>query len=109
MPAELPAELLEHVADRFRVLGDVTRLSIIRTLLDQGPMNVGGLVEQIGTSQANVSKHLKVLLDAGVVDRRADGTAAYYSIDDPSLVPLCALVCDRIRDQVTEQYRSVTG
>ena len=67
------------------------------------------LLEHIGTSQANVSKHLKVLLDAGVVGRRADGTSAYYSIDDPSLVPLCALVCGRLREQVTEKYRNIAG
>ena len=64
MPKALPPELLEHVAERFRVLGDATRLGIIRTLLDDGEQNVGQLVDRLGTSQANVSKHLRVLHDA---------------------------------------------
>jgi ArsR family transcriptional regulator len=106
MSEELPVELLEHVANRFRVLGDATRLSIIRVLLDQGELNVGELVDQLGTSQANVSKHLRILYEAGIVARRPDGTAAYYSISDPSLMPVCAIVCDRLRDQVAAEART---
>ena len=106
VPKALPAELLEHVADRFRVLGDATRLGIIRILLDEGEMNVGQLVDELGTSQANVSKHLRILSDARIVGRRAEGTAAYYSITDPSLMPLCAIVCDRLRDQAVTEART---
>jgi DNA-binding transcriptional ArsR family regulator len=106
MPKDLPVELLEHVADRFRVLGDVTRLSIIRILLDEGELNVGEIVERIATSQANISKHLRVLHDAGIVARRPEGTAAYFSVADPSLMPVCAIVCDRLRDQVAAEART---
>ena len=106
MPDALPVELLEHVAQRFRVLGDATRLSIIRTLLDDGELNVGDLVDRIDTSQANISKHLRVLYEAGVVSRRPEGTAAYYSVTDPSLLPVCSIVCDRLRDQVADEART---
>ena len=106
MPTDLPVELLEHVADRFRVLGDATRLSIIRILLDEGELNVGEIVERLDTSQANISKHLRVLHDAGIVARRPDGTAAYFSVADPSLMPVCAIVCDRLRDQVAAEART---
>lgn len=109
MPKALPPEMLEHVAERFRVLGDATRLSIIRTLLDEGELNVGQLVEQLDTSQANVSKHLRVLHDSRIVSRRAEGTAAYYSVTDPSLMPICAIVCDRLRDQATADARAFTA
>ncbi len=106
MPEALPAELLEHVADRFRVLGDATRLSIIRVLIDEGEMNVGELVERLGSSQANVSKHLRILASAGIVARRPEGTAAYYSVTDPSLMPICSIVCDRLREQVADEART---
>lgn len=106
MPKSLPAELLEHVAERFRVLGDATRLGIIRSLLDDGEQNVGQLVDRLGTSQANVSKHLRVLHDARIVSRRAEGTSAYYSVIDPSLMPVCAIVCDRLREQVVDDART---
>jgi DNA-binding transcriptional ArsR family regulator len=106
MPKALPPELLEHVAERFRVLGDATRLGIVRILLDDGEQNVGEIVDRLGTSQANVSKHLRVLHDAKIVTRRAEGTAAYYSVIDPSLMPLCAIVCDRLREQVADDART---
>ena len=99
MSTSIPEQLLEQVAERFRVLGDATRLSILRTLLNEGELNVGELVERLGMSQANVSKHLRMLHDAGIVARRPHGTAAYYRVIDPSLVQLCDLVCDRLRDQ----------
>jgi len=106
MPEALPSELLEYVADRFRVLGEATRLGVIRTLLDDGEQNVGQLVDRLGTSQANVSKHLRILHDAGMVARRAEGTAAYYSVADPSLIELCTIVCGRLREQVADNART---
>lgn len=101
----LPPQLLEHVAERFRVLGDATRLAILRTLMEEGERNVGELVERLGTTQANVSKHLRILLGEGVVARLAAGTAAYYSIADPSIAHLCDLVCNRLREQKAEEAR----
>lgn len=106
MPEALPTELLEHVADRFRVLGDATRLAIIRLLIDEGELNVGEIVERLDSSQANVSKHLRTLASAGIVARRPVGTAAYYSVTDPSLIPICAIVCDRLRDQAAADART---
>lgn len=106
MPEALPDELLEHVAERFRVLGDATRLSIISTLIDQGEKNVGQLVDLLDAGQANISKHLRVLHDAGIVNRRPEGTAAYYSVTDPSLMSLCSTVCARLREQVAAEARA---
>jgi DNA-binding transcriptional ArsR family regulator len=109
MPEALPPEMIEYVAERFRVLGDATRLTILRTLIDGDPLSVGELVERTGSSQPNVSKHLRLLADAGIVSRRAEGTSAYYSVADPSLIPLCELVCDRLRSQVAAESRSFSA
>lgn len=106
MANPLPEHLLEHVAERFRVLGDATRLSILRLLLDEGELNVGEIVDRLGSSQANVSKHLRVLHDAHIVARRPLGTSAYYSVTDPSLTQICDLVCDRLREQVADEART---
>jgi DNA-binding transcriptional ArsR family regulator len=98
--ALVPDALLDRVAQRFRVLGDANRLAILRLLVERGEVTVGALVETLGMSQANVSKHLRALLDAGIVARRAAGTSAYYSVVDGSVEHLCAMVCDRIEQQV---------
>ena len=107
MAEMVPAHLLEHVAERFRILGDSTRLAILRTLLAEGELNVGQLVERLGMSQANISKHLRTLADAGFGARRAKGPAASYRVADPSLTQLCALACDRLRQQAEEEARAI--
>lgn len=105
----VPPQMLEHVAARFRVLGDARRLAILRELLQSSELSVGELVARLDTTQANVSKHLAVLLQAGVVHRRAAGTSAYYSVTDPSLGALCDIVCNRLREQSAEQARILSS
>lgn len=108
-PTLVPDALLERVAQRFRVLGDGTRLSILRLLVARGELAVGAIVEELDMSQANASKHLRHLLDAGIVTRRAEGTSAYYSVVDGSVAQLCAIVCDRIEDQVQREAAALSG
>jgi len=98
--ALVPDLLLDRVAQRFRVLGDASRLSILRLLVDRGELTVGAIVDALDMSQANVSKHLRQLLDAGMLSRRAEGTSAYYSVVDSSVEQLCSIVCGRIESQV---------
>jgi DNA-binding transcriptional ArsR family regulator len=103
----LPESLVEHVAERFRVLGDATRLSILHLLQQRGELNVREICLALdGSSQANVSKHLLTLHRAGIVERRPEGTAVYYRITDPTLVALCEIVCDRLKLQAIEEART---
>ena len=60
-------------------------------------------------SKANISKHLRTLADARMVHRRAEGTAAFYSVSDPSLTHLCDLVCDRLRVQAEEDAHAFSA
>lgn len=99
-------QFLEPVAERFRVLGDATRLSILRLLLERGELNVGEISEALSSSQANISKHLRTLHGAGMVARRPEGTAAYYSVSDSSIAQLCDILCERLKLQVSEEARA---
>ena len=103
--SSLPPHLLGAVAERFRVLGDATRLAILQLLLEHGELKVGQISSLLSSSQANVSKHLRTLNTAGLVERRPDGTAAYYGVADPTIIQLCDIVCDRVRIQVAEKAR----
>lgn len=58
-------------------------------------LTVSELVEITGCKQANVSKHLALLLSSGLVERTKEGTSARYSIVDPFLKEICSLVCGR--------------
>ena len=95
MPATIPDAFLDLMAEKFRMLSDPTRLAILRTLM-QGERNVSQVVEETGRNQANVSKHLKLLADAGLVTRRKDGLQVFYRLDDPLVDRLCKLVCETI-------------
>ena len=94
----LTPEALALVAQRFRVLGDATRLSIIQTLFG-GEKSVQEICRSVGTSQANISRHLAVLVGEGLIGRRKEGLFVYYSIADESLYNLCELVCSSLSDR----------
>ena len=102
MPPRLPPEVLELIAERFRVLAEPTRLVILNALLE-GELSVSDLVEETGLNQANVSKHLGILRSSGFVDRRKEGLYAFYSVSDPSVSELCDIMCSRLEEQAEEQ------
>ncbi|MDX2215420.1 MAG: metalloregulator ArsR/SmtB family transcription factor [Oculatellaceae cyanobacterium bins.114] len=93
---------LAPVADYFKVLSEVSRLQVL-CCLKSGSKNVTEVMEETGLGQANVSKHLKILAQAGIVVRRPQGISVYYEIVDPLIFKLCDLVCDRLALLLEEQ------
>lgn len=102
----LTDEALEMVASRFRVLGDPNRLRVLNRLM-QGEYSVQQLVENTGLGQPNISRHLSVLRSEGIVQRRSAGNHAFYSIQDPTVVQLCEIVCDRILGKLLQNLGSL--
>lgn len=96
---ELNDEALELIASRFRLLAEPTRLKILHTL-GEDEMNVSQLVAATGAGQANISKHLGALLDAGIVSRRKEGLTANYRVADETIFELCEVVCSRLKTQL---------
>ncbi|AJT41934.1 ArsR/SmtB family transcription factor [Psychromicrobium lacuslunae] len=70
--------------DVFAVLAEQTRRDILLALRS-GQKAVGELVEQLGASQPTVSKHLRVLREAGLVSMRAEGQRRYYQLETAPL------------------------
>lgn len=95
--ADLPAAVIERIADRFKLLGDPTRLRLVNALHVDGELSVGDLVERAGTSYGAVSKQLSMLRAQGVLSRRRDGNRIYYRICDPSIDELCTVVCEGVQ------------
>jgi DNA-binding transcriptional ArsR family regulator len=98
----LPEELFEPVAERLRLLADSTRLRILNALRD-GELSVVEIVEAVGASQPNVSRHLALLLRAGIVTRRPQGRQAHYSLVDPFVDRICEAICGSLRTHVDRQ------
>src|ERR1039457_3051569 len=70
---------IKLMAARFRALGEVSRLKLIFAV-GNGEKNVSQLIAATGLSQANVSKHLQILTDIGILARRKKGIYVFYSM-----------------------------
>lgn len=103
--AAMSVAVLEQVADYFKVLSEVSRLQVLCALKD-GPKNVTEIMAATGLGQANVSKHLKILTQAGMVQRQPRGVQVYYQISDPIILPMCELVCQGLQNRLQAQLQT---
>ena len=101
VPHPLPDLLVELIAQRFKVLSEPMRIKLLDRLRE-GAATVAELQEATGASQQNVSKHLSVLLQSGLVARRKERNFARYEIADDSVFELCEQVCGGLRRQLEE-------
>ena len=93
---------IEQVADFFGAFAVPMRLKILNALR-HGERNVGDLTSEFGCSQANVSKHLSVLAQKGLIAKSLRGTSAFYRIVDPRIYQLCDLVCAQVGQRFAQQ------
>jgi DNA-binding transcriptional ArsR family regulator len=96
------------IARRFRVLGEPMRVKLLDRLRE-GEASVNELTDALGASQQNVSRHLAVLADAGLLGRRKAGTHVYYAIADEDVFALCEQVCGSLERQVRTLNELVSG
>ncbi|MES2960082.1 MAG: metalloregulator ArsR/SmtB family transcription factor [Pseudomonadota bacterium] len=88
-------------AELFALLATPLRLKIIAALCND-EKNVGRLLEEIDTTQPNMSQHLATLYRAGILSRRREGTQVYYSVANSKAVSLCRAVCTQIAIEVDD-------
>lgn len=98
----LSQRAVEMVAARFKVLSEPLRIQILQTLYDRRA-SVGEITETVRSTQPNVSKHLKILQDAGLVARQPEGNTVFYSIADASVFELCDVVCSSLKEDLAER------
>jgi ArsR family transcriptional regulator len=96
----------ERVAARFRALGEPMRLKILERLF-RGEASVNEILEDVGGTQANVSKHLSVLFAERLLERRKEGTRTLYAIADPMLEKICAIVCGGVQQDARREAREL--
>ncbi len=96
-------KMIALIARRFRMLGEPFRLRLLQ-VLEPGERTVGDLVIALDGNQPNVSKHLQMLHDAGIVSRRREGNSVYYGIADPMIFKLCDLVCRSAAEKAREDF-----
>ena len=108
LPHPLPDDLVELIARRFRVIGEPMRIRVLDRLREE-EATVSDLAEVLDASQQNISKHLAVLADVGIVGRRKAGNHVYYRIVDESVFALCDQVCGSVQQQLRALNEIVEG
>ena len=101
-------KMIELVSRRFRTLGEPYRLRLLQQL-EAGEKTVGELVASLDGNQPNVSKHLQILHDAGLVSRRRESTSIVYGISDPMVFKLCELVCRSETQKSRREFEELNG
>jgi DNA-binding transcriptional ArsR family regulator len=100
LPHPIPDDLAELIARRFRAIGEPMRVRVLDLLRD-GELSVSTLAERLDASQQNVSKHLSVLAETGIVARRKEGNFVYYRVADEGVFALCEQVCGSLQSQLS--------
>jgi DNA-binding transcriptional ArsR family regulator len=93
--------VFESVASYFGLLSEPTRLRILHAICNT-ERSVSEIVETVGASQTNVSRHLNQMYRAGVVGRRKDGNTVYYKVIDENFVEICRTVCVQIASRIED-------
>jgi DNA-binding transcriptional ArsR family regulator len=108
LPHPVPDDLVELIARRFRVLGEPMRIKLLDRLRE-GEASVNDLADLLSASQQNVSRHLTVLAEAGMLGRRKAGNHVYYRIVDERVFVLCDEVCGSVQDHLRALGELVAG
>jgi DNA-binding transcriptional ArsR family regulator len=100
-------KILEGQASILKALGQPTRLQIL-DLLKDGERCVCEIFPAISQEQANVSKHLSILKQAGILESRKDGLRILYRIKTPEILNLLTGVSKLLKAQAREQHHLMT-
>ncbi len=98
--------LLERIALRLKAMANPFRLRILHTLED-GELSVNEILERVGGSQGNVSKHLGVLHGADLVKRRRESTNIFYTVSDQAVFDVCRTVCDSLLARAAAEVEAI--
>ena len=105
---DLSDKALDLIAARFRVLSEASRLKLIHAL-QTGDKSVSDLMKATGLAQANASRHLATLTEAGILSRRKEGLKVIYSIADPEIFKLCEHVCGSLQRRLAREAKIFLG
>jgi len=86
-------EDIERASRSLKAMSHPLRLKILCTLGDQ-EISVQDIVDQVGTSQSNISQHLAILRDKGILASRKDANRVYYRVGDSRTLRLISMMRD---------------
>lgn len=104
--AEMTDEKMTQVAARLKILGEPMRLKILRAICER-EKSVQEIVQEVGAGQANVSKHLSLMLESGIVERRKEGLNCYYRLSDESVFEICQIALKSVEKTLSGRLRQI--
>ena len=107
-PSQLSDQMIEEAGRIFSALSDASRLRLLRILMASGrPLGQGVLAESAGLSQANTSKHLICLVQAGLVAREREGNLVFFRLASPLVPEVCGLLKNHVVGRMQSAYNSL--
>ena len=94
------------ISRRLKAIADPSRLAILH-ILCEGEKNVSELVETTGLTQANVSKHLRILREEGLVSYRRDHRRIFYDLANDLSKEICSIVCRSLEERATMNKKTL--
>lgn len=94
--------VFDAVASYFSVLSEPTRLRIMHSICET-EKTVSQIVEDVGATQTNASRHLSLMHRAGVLARRKEGNLVYYRVADVAMIEICRTVCNQIAGSLDDK------
>jgi DNA-binding transcriptional ArsR family regulator len=82
---------IREASDALKAMAHPLRLKIL-CLVGQHELMVQDIVEAVGTSQSNISQHLAVMRERGLIASRKDANKVFYRIDDPRILRMIAMM-----------------
>ncbi len=107
IPEGVKEELYELHADTCKAMANKTRIKVLDRLKNN-EMRVDELADALDTSAPNISQHLSLLKEAGVVCSRREKRYVYYSICDKRIIEACDLVKEVMLDQLKEEEENIS-
>lgn len=99
---EISPEMLPELADFFKLLGEPVRLRLLASICHDGGGSVNELTERLGLCQSVVSRHMNMLHEGGLVNKRQEGNRCLYSMPDDTMCRLCTIATEKIRAKATQ-------
>jgi DNA-binding transcriptional ArsR family regulator len=106
LPKPIPGPLAELIAGRLRVLAQPIRVRLIDELM-AGTRTVREIADALGTTQQNISHHLGLLHQAGILTRRREGTRVRYELSDPFVIELFERAASSVSRQLGELTKRI--
>jgi len=95
-------------AELSKTLSHPIRLALLHSLRDS-EKNVNELTEILGISQSNLSQHLALMRQKGILQTRRQGTCVYYSVVNGKINQACDMVREVLIDQLTQKHKLTKG